>query len=339
MPEMDQEDPIGGLLKTALQDVENADNLDQLDRAKGKHLGKNSALAEILHSLGTVSKDKRAALGSGANKAKIKIQEVIKQRRLLLQAPPKESVDKTLPGRKVPVGGLHPLTQVMQEAKAIFGAMGFSTVDGPEIEDPFHNFEALNTPEDHPARDLQDTFFIDKDQLLRTHTSPVQIRVMKGQKPPIRMIAMGRCYRRDATDATHLPVFHQVEGLAVDKDISFADLKGVLGEFTRQFFGPETRCRYRSSFFPFVEPGAELDVTCRGCKGSGCRICKQTGWLELGGLGLVHPAVFRAVGYDPESVSGFAFGFGIERLAMLRWGISDIRLFIENDLRFLEQFR
>lgn len=330
---------IRRLLEAALDEIRAADSLDGLDQVRGKHLGKKSPFAQVLRSLGNLPQKKRASLGAEANQAKQKLQEAVKDRRKNLEPKSGRGMDKTLPGRGLPLGGLHPLTRVIQEAKEIFGAMGFSAMDGPEVEDAFHNFEALNTPEDHPARDLHDTFFLGEDRLLRTHTSPVQIRVMESQPPPVRMIAVGRCYRRDATDASHLPVFHQLEGLAVDEDISFSDLKGVLGGFMREFFGKETRCRYRSSYFPFVEPGAELDVSCRRCQGSGCPVCKKTGWLEVAGLGLVHPAVFKAVGYDASKFSGFAFGFGIERLAMLRWGISDIRLFVENDLRFLQQFR
>jgi phenylalanyl-tRNA synthetase alpha chain len=246
-------------------------------------------------------------------------------------------VDLTLPGRRPPFGSVHPLTRVHDEIVSIFVGLGFSVAEGPEIESDYYNFEALNLPPDHPARDMQDTFYLSQDTLLRTHTSPVQIRTMQAQKPPVRIICPGKVYRRDA-DITHSPQFTQFEGLAVDRDISMADLKGTLELFALEMFGPRSKIRFRPSFFPFTEPSAEVDVLCFLCGGDGCRVCKQSGWLEILGSGMVHPQVLRNVGYDPEEVTGWAFGMGVERIAMLKYGVDDIRLFFENDLRFLRQF-
>src|SRR5438128_2607023 len=247
-------------------------------------------------------------------------------------------LDLTLPGRRPARGVLHPLTRVHDEIVAIFAGLGFSVVDGPEVDTDYYNFEALNIPRDHPARDMQDTLYLTESTLLRTHTSPVQIRTMLAQKPPVRIIVPGRVFRRDVADASHSPMFHQVEGLAVDRNVTMADLKGTLGLFAREMFGPESRIRFRPSFFPFTEPSAEVDVLCFVCHGQGCRLCKQGGWLEILGSGMVHPQVLKNVGYDPEEVTGWAFGMGIERIAMLKYGIDDLRLFFDNDLRFLRQF-
>jgi phenylalanyl-tRNA synthetase alpha chain len=246
-------------------------------------------------------------------------------------------VDVTLPGRRQPRGRIHPLNRVMAEVCDIFLYLGFEAVTGPEVELDWYNFEALNLPPDHPARDMQDTFYFNDQVLLRTHTSPMQIRTMEKRQPPVRIIAPGKVYRRDS-DITHSPMFHQVEGLLVDKHVTFADLKGVLTAFVHQMFGPEVGVRFRPSYFPFTEPSAEVDIQCVMCGGDGCRVCQATGWLEVLGSGMVHPAVFEAVGYDPEIYTGFAFGLGVERIAMLKYGIDDIRLFFENDLRFLRQF-
>ena len=246
-------------------------------------------------------------------------------------------IDVTLPGRRLPQGRLHPLTRINREVCDIFLHLGFETVEGPEVELDYYNFEALNIPADHPARDMQDTFYFNDKVLLRTHTSPMQIRVMEKRQPPVRVIAPGRVYRRDS-DLTHTPMFHQVEGLLVDKGVTFADLKGVLTAFVHQMFGEEVGVRFRPSYFPFTEPSAEVDIECVICRGAGCRVCQTTGWLEVLGSGMVHPAVFEAVGYDPEVYTGFAFGLGVERIAMLKYGVDDIRLFFENDLRFLRQF-
>ncbi|NLJ73903.1 MAG: phenylalanine--tRNA ligase subunit alpha, partial [Firmicutes bacterium] len=259
--------------------------------------------------------------------------EAEEQRRLL-----EERIDITLPGRQVARGSFHPLTQVINQAKEIFMGMGYQVVEGPEIEKDYYNFEALNIPPDHPARDMQDTFFITEELLLRSQTSPVQIHVMEKQQPPIRIIAPGKVYRADSADVTHSPMFHQIEGLVVDEGITFADLKGTLQLFAERMFGPETKTRFRPSYFPFTEPSAEVDVSCIMCRGKGCRVCQDTGWLEVLGSGLVDPRVLKKVGYDPEKVSGFAFGMGVERIAMLKYGIHDIRLLFENDIRFLSQF-
>ena len=247
------------------------------------------------------------------------------------------AVDVTLPGRRLPRGRLHPLNRIMAEVCDIFLHLGFEAVEGPEVELDWYNFEALNLPPDHPARDMQDTFYFSDKVLLRTHTSPMQIRTMEVRQPPVRIIAPGKVYRRDS-DITHSPMFHQVEGLLVDKGVTFADLKGVLTAFVHQMFGPEVGVRFRPSYFPFTEPSAEVDIECVMCGGHGCRVCQATGWLEVLGSGMVHPAVFEAVGYDPETYTGFAFGLGIERIAMLKYGVDDIRLFFDNDLRFLRQF-
>jgi phenylalanyl-tRNA synthetase alpha chain len=287
----------------------------------------------------------RAEVGRHANVAKREIEAAVAERLVAVGQAERRArlaadrVDLTLPGRRVVPGARHPLSLVLDEIIDVFVGLGFAVADGPEVESDYYNFEALNIPKDHPARDMQDTFYVSEDVLLRTHTSPVQIRTMLRQKPPVRIIVPGRVYRRDALDQTHSPVFHQVEGLAVDRDISMGDLRGTLELFARELFGPDSRIRFRPSFFPFTEPSAEVDVLCFGCKGAGCRICKSSGWLEILGSGMVHPQVLRTVGYDPEEVTGWAFGMGVERVAMLRYGIDDIRLFYENDLRFLEQFQ
>jgi phenylalanyl-tRNA synthetase alpha chain len=250
----------------------------------------------------------------------------------------KDAVDVTLPPRMIPVGNIHPITKTLNHLIDVFTGMGFSVYEGPDVETDWYNFEALNVPKDHPARDMQDTFYIDDERLLRTHTSPVQIRVMEKNKPPIFMIAPGSAYRRDTPDLTHSPIFKQVEGLMVDERITFGDLKGVLTEFVHKVFGEKTSVRFRPSFFPFTEPSAEMEIQCVMCKGKGCRVCKDTGWLEILGCGMVDPAVFESVGYDPKKLTGFAFGMGVERIAMLKYNISDIRLFYENNIKFLEQF-
>jgi phenylalanyl-tRNA synthetase alpha chain len=290
-----------------------------------------------------LTKEERPIVGKAVNELKNKIQSWIdqysrkisrveEQHRLEL-----ERLDVTLPGRQNHAGRLHPITQTFNKINEIFLGLGFQIAEGPEVEEDYYNFEALNIPRDHPARDMQDTFYITDDIMLRTHTSPVQIRTMKNQAPPVRIIAPGKVYRCDA-DVSHTPMFHQVEGLMVDKAISFVDLKGMLEVFLHQVFGEQTGIRFRPSFFPFTEPSAEIDIACVICEGRGCRVCKESGWLEIMGAGMVDPEVFRMVGYDPEEVTGFAFGMGVERIAMLRYRIDDIRLFFENDLRFLAQF-
>ena len=315
----------------------------ELEAVRVKYLGRSGALTQILKSLGTLPAEERPLVGAAANETKralealldVRLGEMLEseRRRQRERARP----DLTLPGRRPPRGGLHPLTRVRDEIVAVFMGLGFSVAEGPQIETDFYNFEALNIPRDHPARDMQDTFYLSPETLLRTHTSPVQIRTMRAQKPPVRIIVPGVVYRRDA-DITHSPMFHQVEGLAVDTRVTMADLKGTLDLFARELFGARSKIRFRPSFFPFTEPSAEVDVLCFLCGGDGCRVCKQSGWLEILGSGMVHPQVLRNVGYDPEAVTGWAFGMGIERIAMLKYGVDDIRLFFENDLRFLKQF-
>jgi len=310
------------------------------DQARIRFLGRKGELAQLFKELGKVPEEERREVGRLLNVAKLRLEEVFSeaaQRSRDLEASRRESIDVTVPGRLAPAGRLHPITQTAMEVCRIFNWLGFETVEGPEVELDYYNFEALNIPKDHPARDMQDTFYISEEVVLRTHTSPIQVRTMEKRKPPVRIIAPGRTYRRDS-DVTHTPMFHQVEGLMVGKSISFGDLKGILTTFVHQMFGPEVGLRFRPSFFPFTEPSAEVDIECVMCRGGGCRVCKGTGWLEILGSGMVDPEVYKYVGYDPEEVSGFAFGMGIERIAMLKFGIDDLRLFFENDLRFLKQF-
>jgi phenylalanyl-tRNA synthetase alpha chain len=315
----------------------------ELEQIRVRFLGRQGALTSLLRSLGTLPAAERPLVGAAANEAKRELETALEQRlAATLQEERRRQregarVDLTLPGRRPPLGSVHPLTRVHDEIVEIFVGLGFSVAEGPEIESDYYNFEALNLPRDHPARDMQDTFYLTEDRLLRTHTSPVQIRTMQAQKPPLRIIVPGKVYRRDA-DITHSPQFTQFEGLAVDRNISMADLKGTLELFAREMFGPRSKIRFRPSFFPFTEPSAEVDVLCFLCGGEGCRVCKQSGWLEILGSGMVHPQVLRNVGYDPEEVTGWAFGMGVERIAMLKYGVDDIRLFYENDLRFLKQF-
>ncbi len=315
---------------------------------KARYIGRRGIITEKLKGLGSLPKDQRPEAGRKLNEIKKFIESELKGLKEKLarteaeRALAREHVDVTIPGVFVPPASLHPVYQVMDEIIDIFVAMGFGVEEGPEIELDYYNFEALNIPKDHPARDMQDTFYIKtnkrpSEMLLRTHTSPVQIRGMLKRKPPFRFIAPGKVYRRDA-DVSHTPMFHQVEGLMVGEDVSFSHLKGVLEHFIKKLFGPDTPVRFRPSYFPFTEPSAEVDIGCIICGGKGCRVCKQTGWLEVLGSGMVHPKVFESVGYDPERVRGFAFGMGVERLTMLKFGIDDIRLFFENDIRFLSQF-
>ncbi len=311
-----------------------------LDRARIRFLGRKGELAQLFKELGKVPEQERREVGRLLNVAKLQLEEIFSEaarRSRDLEAARRESIDVTVPGRRPPAGRLHPITRTTMEVCRIFNWLGFETVEGPEIELDYYNFEALNIPKDHPARDMQDTFYISEEVVLRTHTSPIQVRTMEKRKPPIRVIAPGRTYRRDS-DVTHTPMFHQVEGLMVGKGISFGDLKGILTTFVHQMFGPEIGLRFRPSFFPFTEPSAEVDIECVICRGDGCRVCKGGGWLEILGSGMVDPELYKYVGYDPEEVTGFAFGMGIERIAMLKYGIDDLRLFFENDLRFLEQF-
>jgi len=334
---------VDAIAEKARAAIAAAQTTAELEAVRVTILGRSGELTQLLRSLGSVPAAERPALGAAANAAKTELEAVLEARLVSVGAAERrrrreaERVDLTLPGRRPPRGTVHPLTQVHDEIVSIFAGLGFSVAQGPEIETDYYNFEALNLPRDHPARDMQDTFYFSEDTLLRTHTSPVQIRAMQAQRPPIRIIVPGRVYRRDA-DITHSPMFTQVEGLAVDRAISMGDLKGTLELFAREMFGPRSRIRFRPSFFPFTEPSAEVDVLCFLCGGDGCRVCKQSGWLEILGCGMVHPQVLRNVNYDPEDVTGWAFGMGIERVAMLKYGIDDIRLFFENDLRFLRQF-
>jgi phenylalanyl-tRNA synthetase alpha chain len=317
-------DPLAEEARAAIARAETSADLEQL---RVRYLGRQGRLTLLLRSLGALPERERPLVGAAANEAKRELEALLELR----LGETREA------GRRPPVGSRHPLTQIQDDIIGIFAGLGFSVAEGPEVEDDYHNFEALNIPRDHPARDMQDTFYLSEDTLLRTHTSPVQIRTMQAQPPPVRVICPGRVYRRDA-DITHSPMFHQVEGLAVDRDISMADLKGTLELFAREMFGPRSKIRFRPSFFPFTEPSAEVDVVCFLCGGAGCRVCKQSGWLEILGSGMVHPQVLRNVGYDPEEVTGWAFGMGIERIAMLRYGVDDIRLFFEDDVRLLRQF-
>jgi len=327
----------------ALKDIASASGEEQLQGIRIRLLGRKGELTAQMKGLGALSPEERPSLGLLVNSVRDEIEttldaaltvELERIKNMRLQS---ERIDVTLPGRNFPIGSKHPVSQIFEEVCDIFAGLGFSVAEGPEIEHDWYNFEALNFPPEHPARDMQDTFFVENDLLLRTHTSPVQIRTMLKQKPPVRIIAPGTVYRCDS-DATHSPMFHQVEGLMVDKGITFGDLKGILTVFTNQLFGQKTGVRLRPSFFPFTEPSAEVDIACVICCGKGCQVCKNSGWLEILGAGMVDPEVYRHVHYDAEDISGFAFGMGIERIAMLKYGIRDMRLLFENDVRFLRQF-
>lgn len=324
----------------AKRKIDEATNEKELEAVRVEFLGRRQGkITQILRNITDLSPQDRPLVGELVNQIKRAVQEDLKRREKEISQEEKEEwVDITLPGKKPLLGRLHPITQILEEIKRIFIGLGFQVVRGPEVETEYYNFEALNMPRYHPARDEQDSFYLDDTHLLRTQTSPVQIRVMEKKSPPIRIIAPGRCYRRDAVDASHFPMFHQVEGLAVDKSITFSDLKGCLTYFVHQMFDKKTRLRFRPSFFPFTEPSAEVDISCIMCKGRGCRVCSGKGWLEILGAGMVDPEVFRKVNYDPEKYQGFAFGMGVERICMLKYGIDDIRLFFQNDLRFLSQF-
>lgn len=324
--------------------VASATNVAALEEIRVLYLGKKGLVTEQLKTLGGLPPDQRPAFGKRVNDAKEAIQRFLAERKSEIEGAARaaqlstEVIDVTLPGRGVRQGGLHPITRTLDRLETIFTRMGFDMADGPEIEDDYHNFEALNIPANHPSRAMHDTFYFDAHTVLRTHTSPVQVRYMESHKPPLRTIAAGRVYRCDS-DVTHTPMFHQIEGLMVDERVSFADLKGVLSDFLRLFFEEDLKVRFRPSYFPFTEPSAEVDISCVICSARGCRVCKHTGWLEVLGCGMVHPEVFRHVDIDSERYTGFAFGLGVERLAMLRYGVNDLRLFYENDLRFLQQFR
>ncbi len=328
------------LEKRAKKELSAVCTAPELEEFRVTYLGKKGLLTSFMKRLGELPPSERPELGKLANliKGKLSVRlEEIRENLASGEIGDVALVDVTLPGRKPPRGHLHPITLVIKEVCQIFSKMGFSVVEGPNVELDYYNFEALNFPKDHPARDMQDTFYISENVVLRTHTSPIQVRVMESQKPPVSIIAPGKAYRRDS-DVTHTPMFHQVEGLLVDKGVSFADLKGTLNAFVHRMFGRDTKLRFRPSFFPFTEPSAEVDILCVICRGKGCRTCSHTGWLEILGSGMVDPEVYGFVNYDPEVYSGFAFGMGIERIAMLKYGIDDIQLFFKNDMRFLKQF-
>lgn len=328
----------------ALEDLKKVTSSNELDSIKVKYLGKKGELTSILRGMGGLSSEERPLIGKLANEVRGSIEDLIevalkeikeKEKKIKLES---ETIDITMPGRKTLIGKRHPLDLTLESIKEIFISMGFSIEEGPEIELDYYNFEALNIPKNHPARSEQDTFYINENTVLRTQTSPVQIRVMKDEKPPIKMISPGRVYRSDDLDATHSPIFYQMEGLVVDKGITFADLKGTLELFAKKMFGDTVKTKFRPHHFPFTEPSAEMDATCFVCNGEGCRVCKGSGWIELLGCGMVHPQVLKNCGIDPEVYSGFAFGFGIDRMVMLKYGIDDIRLLYESDMRFLNQF-
>ena len=331
------------LQKKASAELDSARSREEILAIKTKYLGRKGLLTQFLRKLKDVSAEERPLLGKLSNVIKdalsTQIENLLRDIDVVRkdEALQGEKIDVTLPGRGVKYGRLHPITRISNEICEIFSNLGFTVAEGPEVEFDYYNFEALNIPKDHPARDMQDTFYVEEDIVLRTHTSPVQIRVMEKQQPPVRIISPGKVYRPDS-DISHTPMFHQIEGLLVDKGITFGDLKGILTFFLQEVFGKDTVLRFRPSFFPFTEPSAEVDIQCVMCNGVGCRVCGQSGWLEILGSGMVDPEVFKIVGYDPEKVSGFAFGLGVERIAMLKYGISDIRLFYENDQRFLKQF-
>ena len=316
----------------------------EIDELRVKYLGKKGELTALLKQMGGLSPEERPAMGKLVNEAKAQLEEIISAKAAKLAAAAQteklksETIDITMPAKRKAVGGLHPLSIVLDDMIDIFQSMGFDVLDGPEVETDHYNFECLNVPADHPARDMQDTFYLAENLLLRTQTSAAQIRTMETRKPPIRVICPGRVFRADEVDATHSPVFHQIEGLVVDKGITMCDLKGVLEQFAHEIYGPDTKVKFRPSFFPFTEPSVEVDVSCSECGGKGCRVCKGGGWIEILGAGMVHPNVLRSCGIDPEVYSGFAFGIGLDRLTTTRYKISDIRLLFENDKRFLEQF-
>lgn len=336
-------DAIADIRSRAAADIAGAANAQELSTIRVRFLGKKGELTSLLRGMGKLPAEERPKAGKLVNQLRDELEASISQREAELQSQQqeaqlkKEALDISLPGRPYQRGRKHPVIQALEDIKTIFVSMGYQVVEGPEIELDYYNFEALNVPQDHPARDMQDTFYLTDNLLLRSQTSPVQVRTMEQQDPPVRIIAPGKVYRSDA-DVTHSPMFHQVEGLLVDKGITLSHLKGTLQVFAERMFGPETKTRFRPSYFPFTEPSAEVDVSCTMCRGAGCRVCSNTGWLELLGSGMVDARVLAKVGYSPDSYSGFAFGMGIERAAMLKYGINDIRLFYDNDIRFLEQF-
>ncbi len=334
------EDNLEDIHQQALEELEAAGSEPQLQDIAVKYLGRKGILTLFLRNISKLPAEQRPTAGKKANEIKNSLDSAFKQaaEKLAAEGPAQETgIDVSLPGRAAAAGYLHPITQINSQICSIFTSLGFDIAEGPEVESDYYNFEALNFPKDHPARDMQDTFFVSDDVVLRTHTSPLQIRTMEKQKPPVRIVCPGKVYRCDS-DLTHTPMFHQVEGLLVDENISFGDLKGVLTTFVHRMFDEQTSLRFRPSFFPFTEPSAEVDILCVICRGRGCRVCSHTGWLEILGSGMVHPALYENVGYDADRYTGFAFGMGVERIAMLKYGIDDIRKFFENDMRFLQQF-
>lgn len=334
------EKPIEDIRENAFAELAGASDGKDINFLSVKYLGRKGKFTELLRNISLLAPEDRSAFGKRANEVKKELDQAFKSAKVQIETaslPTPGRIDVSLPGRTPALGRLHPITQVLDAICDIFSEMGFSIVEGPEVETDYYNFEALNIPKNHPARDMQDTFYVSENIVLRTHTSPVQIRSMEGQTPPVRVIAPGKVYRCDS-DLTHTPMFHQVEGLLVDDGVSFGDLKGTLTVFVHQMFGKKTKLRFRPSFFPFTEPSAEVDILCVMCRGKGCRVCSQTGWLEILGSGMVHPALFENVGFDADRFTGFAFGMGVERIAMLKYGIDDIRNFFQNDRRFLRQF-
>ena len=341
---MDIKETINGILEEFQEEYSDSNDLDALEELRIKYLGKKGKVQNLFNKMGSIPAEKRPVLGKEANILKQKIEAELNEKKEKFEAEAKakklaeETIDVTLPGRTIKQGARHPLSVVTEELEDIFIGLGFEIAEGPELEDEYHNFEALNIPENHPARDLQDTLYFNDSFLLRTHTSPVQVRTMENTEPPIRIIAPGRVYRADELDASHSPVFHQLEGLVIDENITFGDLKGTIRAMVEEIYGKEQEVRFRPSYFPFTEPSAEVDVSCIVCQGEGCSLCSRTGWLEIMGSGMVHPNVLRMSGIDPEKYSGFAFGMGIDRITLLKYGINDIRLLFENDRRFLKQF-
>lgn len=335
---------LESIKQAAVAALQNGKTQQDIEELRIKYLGKKGELTAILKQMGSLSPEERPVMGQRVNEAKAHIESLLQEKNAEIKAAATalklkaEEIDVTMPAKHREVGHLHPLNTVLDDMIDIFQSMGFDVVDGPEIETDHYNFEALNVPADHPARDMQDTFYLGENLLLRTQTSAAQIRTMETRKPPIRIICPGRVFRADEVDATHSPVFHQIEGLVVDKGITMCDLKGVLEQFAREIYGKDTAVKFRPSFFPFTEPSVEVDVTCSECGGRGCRVCKGSGWIEILGAGMVHPRVLKSCGIDPEEYSGFAFGIGLDRLTTTRYKISDIRLLFENDKRFLEQF-
>lgn len=338
------QEQIEQIKKSALEEIQNAKDGKELNEVRVKYLGKKGELTLILRGMGGLSPEERPIIGNLVNQVRDELEAKIEEGekhfadKIIEERLATENLDVTMPSKKLSLGSIHPITQVINDVKEIFIGMGYEIADGPEVELATYNFDKLNTPPDHPARDIQDTFYITDDIVLRSQTSPVQARVMEKQKPPIKIICPGAVYRSDSVDATHSPVFHQIEGLVIDKNISMADLKGTLAMFAKKCLGEKTEIRFRPHHFPFTEPSAEADVSCFVCGGKGCRVCKGEGWIELLGCGMVHPNVLRNCGIDPEEYSGFAFGFGVERIAMAKFGIDDMRLLYENDVRFLKQF-